>query len=244
MKNILAFDCSSNDLAIYLKKDNEEYFNIRKVGLRHSEKLLPLIDSLLKEAGLNPSDLDLVACAKGPGSFTGLRIAMATAKGIANAAEIPLVSVLTPDYLVANAPNEYISLPVIDAKKKRYYSRMYYEGKPLSDPLDIAPDDLAQLLSKKGKDNITVFITGPDAPMAFRELEEAKQRLQFSFKMILDPFYHASRIDALAKLALEQYHTVGADSETSGPLYIRRSEAEEAMNLDLAGKNSPLIFQD
>ncbi|MCK7577233.1 MAG: tRNA (adenosine(37)-N6)-threonylcarbamoyltransferase complex dimerization subunit type 1 TsaB [Chromatiales bacterium] len=70
-------------------------------GLRHAQRILPAVDLCLKEAGLAVGDLDLLACAAGPGSFTGLRIALATVKGLSSALGIPFVTVPTPDCLAA-----------------------------------------------------------------------------------------------------------------------------------------------
>ena len=97
--NVLALDTSTEILSIALVCDPPgadatrdrtkseplpgTYAVTRDVGLKHSRLLMPLIDRLLGDAGLRPSDLDLVACTRGPGSFTGLRIGMATAKGLA-----------------------------------------------------------------------------------------------------------------------------------------------------------------
>lgn len=229
MNNILAFDCSSNDLHLYLRKKDEEYFEIRNIGLKHSERLLPLIHSLMKEAELTPMDLDLIACAKGPGSFTGLRIAMATAKGISCATQKPLVSILTPDYLIAGVPSDILSIVLIDAKKKRYYGRIYKNGTPLSEPLDIAPMDLANKILTIAPDEKAILITGPDALKGKEELESAFKEMKQKIDLQVDPLFRASRIGFLAQMAVDQYNEKGSDSEGSGPFYIRRSEAEEAL---------------
>lgn len=248
MKRILAFDCSSNELALYLRNGDDEYTEIRNIGLKHSERLLPLIDALLKEAGLTPGDLELIACAKGPGSFTGLRIAMATAKGIASATGAPVVSVLTPDYRIVGAPESLLSAVLIDAKKQRYYGRLFFRGKPISEPLDIAPEGWAALFASQSRRlslETPVFITGPDAAQGAADIAAAAEASAAAVTLWVDPLYRSPRIDALAQLALKQYEQQGPDPENAGPLYIRRSEAEEAMNLTVSPQEKGgVIYQN
>ncbi len=83
--NILAFDTASSLLNIALSTDRGFFEINHSIGLTHSEHLLPSVDYLLKTAGSTASELDLIICTRGPGSFTGLRIGMATAKGMAAA---------------------------------------------------------------------------------------------------------------------------------------------------------------
>lgn len=97
--NILSIDTAAEILYVGVKTDKAFLENIRAMGLKHAETLIPLIRSMLKEIELSPGDLDLVVCSQGPGSFTGLRIGLATAKGISEGAGCPLVSIPTLDAL-------------------------------------------------------------------------------------------------------------------------------------------------
>ena len=229
MNNIIAFDCSSNRLQIYLQHGKDEYFNIREIGLRHSERLLPLIDSILKEANLKPSELDLIACTKGPGSFTGLRIGMATAKGISAATNVPIVSVGTLDYLFDDIKEECFIIPVIDAKKKRYYSRIFFNGKPVSKAMDISLDNLIEIINKEADENQKIIITGPDAKKAKEELSSIAKSKNIQLNIILDAHFEKSRIKNLAQLAILEFQKNGADAEGAGPVYLRKSDAEESL---------------
>ena len=80
---VLAFDCGSELLALAVKADARAFSCVCDSGEKQAESLLPLVESAMARCGLEPRELDLVVCARGPGSFTGLRIAMSTAKGIA-----------------------------------------------------------------------------------------------------------------------------------------------------------------
>lgn len=237
MKNILAFDCSSNTLSVYLKTAQGEMINSRDIGLRHSERLMVLIDQMLKEAGILASDLDLIACSEGPGSFTGLRIAMACAKGISLATKTPLVSIMTLDWLKEGSPQNCLVMPLIDAKKQRYYCGLYFHNESLIKPMDIAIEKIIPLLLQQAEQTgiKKVWITGPDCVEGFAKLQdtigtllnEEQKKAALQLEMEIDPLYQLSRIAFLAKLAEEKYQKEGADPTGKGPLYIRLSEAEE-----------------
>ena len=83
--NILAIDSAWDVLSAALAIGDETFFIEIDAGLRHSELLMECADTLCKTAGISPTDLKMVACMKGPGSFTGLRIGYSIAKGIAMA---------------------------------------------------------------------------------------------------------------------------------------------------------------
>ena len=127
--NILSIDTSGEILHLGLKSGETFLENTRDMGLKHAETLTPLIRSLMEEIDLSPKALDLVVCSQGPGSFTGLRIGLATAKGISEGAGCPLVSIPT---LVALAEPwrdfEGIVMPVIDAKKTAVLHPVFPEG--------------------------------------------------------------------------------------------------------------------
>ena len=127
--NCLALDTSAEALGICLKTDRDllNFSQIR--GYRHAATLVPWISRFCREAEFSPDKLDVVVVAMGPGSFTGLRIGMATAKGLAAGADCPLVGVPSLDVYgwgLRNAPG--LVLPVVDAKKNRLYAAFYKEG--------------------------------------------------------------------------------------------------------------------
>lgn len=236
MENFLAFDCSGQKLSVLLKTGEKKYINIREVGLHHSEKLMPLINSMCNEAGISSSMLELIACPKGPGSFTGLRIAMATAKGLSLALNIPLVCVATTSYLALKAPSDYIVIPFIDAKKNRYYASLFYDGRELTPPLDISIENLLpQILSHAKKENCNkIFLTSEDAKKALTEIQtklsqmETKQQEMYKdLEFILDLRYDYCGIESLLELAVKTYKKEGPTPLECSPLYLRKSEAEE-----------------
>ena len=107
----------------------------------HSEKLLPLVDDVLRRAGLRPADLDAIACGAGPGSFTGLRIGLATAKGLCTALGCPLHLVSSLAALAKDAGVVGPVLAVLDARRKEVFAGLYGPG--AKDEAVLAPADLA-----------------------------------------------------------------------------------------------------
>ena len=151
--NILAIDTSTAVLSIALKTETSYEERLIDGNFSHSEDLLPEIEKLLARASLDISELSLIVTAKGPGSFTGLRIGMASAKGIASALSIPVVSIPTLDaiyHAVSFYPGAVIS--VIDAKKRKFYLSAKKNGETIIQdrdgnavPLDFAwGNDTAQ----------------------------------------------------------------------------------------------------
>ena len=128
------------------------------LGPTHSEKLLPMLDWLLKEVGVEKNEIEGIAVSKGPGSFTALRVGISTAKGLAFSLGIPVVGVSSLEVLARNllyTPLYIYSL--IDAKKKEVYAALFrYSDTNLNritDDILISPDDICEMISER-----TIFI--------------------------------------------------------------------------------------
>ncbi|MDO4593813.1 MAG: tRNA (adenosine(37)-N6)-threonylcarbamoyltransferase complex dimerization subunit type 1 TsaB [Tissierellia bacterium] len=123
---ILAIDTSTMISTITICEDGEIIgdFNVNQQKT-HSESLVPMIESLLKLLGIKIDDIDLYVIAKGPGSFTGLRIGMTVIKTLAQVHNKPVVSVSTLKALALNVFSEKYTISLIDARGKRVYAAMY-----------------------------------------------------------------------------------------------------------------------
>ena len=125
---LLAIDTSTKFLSVAIANDGDILASVRDTGeMQHSSQLVPSIDRTLKKCNLKLKDVDAIALSIGPGSFTGLRIGVATCKGINLALGIPIVSVPTLDAIAYNfiKGNEKILCPLIDAKKQKLYTCFY-----------------------------------------------------------------------------------------------------------------------
>lgn len=116
--NVLAFDTSSDVLTIAIESDKKFYNLTYTIGRTFSEKLVAQLKSSLESIDLTFKDLDLIVCSKGPGSFTGLRVGMAAAKGIAVASIKPFVSLSSMEiYQYPLSKTDQVVLSVLDGKK-------------------------------------------------------------------------------------------------------------------------------
>ena len=130
---LLAFDTSTPTARVALISADGECLVLRaKTAARHSANLLGLVDEVLRESGLAVAGLGAIACVAGPGSFTGLRVGLAVAKGLALPSARPLILVSSLDALAcdleAAAPEARWLLPCLDAGKGQIYARLYDAG--------------------------------------------------------------------------------------------------------------------
>lgn len=130
------------------------------IGMRQSEKLIPAIEYVLEQVDLEASQLDFIALSGGPGSFTGLRLGFAAAKGLQLSTGCPVYSIPT---LQAQAepysswPGKVIS--AIDAKKDRFYVQFFFQGKEISQSQDIGIAEIAQQIKPEDQ----ILVVGPDS---------------------------------------------------------------------------------
>ncbi len=129
---ILALDSSNQALAVALLEDDrlvaDFTLNVKK---NHSISLMPAIDFLVAQAGWQPKDLERVVVAQGPGSYTGLRVAVATAKTLAYTLKIDLVGVSSLYALAAETTTSGLVVPLINARRNNVYAGFYENGKAI-----------------------------------------------------------------------------------------------------------------
>lgn len=228
--NVLACDTSGEVMRIFLAIGDEKapltQFGSRLLDIdgMHSEHLIVELQGLLSTFSLQFKDMDLLVCTAGPGSFTGLRIAMSALKGISLAGGIPLVSIPTMDVLARTVgffPGAIV--PVIDARKHRYYSTVFVDGVRQCPDLDCGGDEIARLI----EGNAMTLLTGPDAA-AF-----ASQIKGYSGRLVVDRIRWRDTGPALVELGLAKYKEKGADDIGCGPTYVRKSDAEVALQMKM-----------
>ena len=181
------------------------------VKKNHSNIVMPIIDNLFKISDLNINDIDKIAVAIGPGSFTGVRIALGIAKGLAMALNKPLIAVNELDILEAIAGgNENETIPLIDARKERVYYK--YQGNYID-------DYLINLISNFDKNKKYVFVG--DGAINYTNI--LKDNL--GENAIVLPMYNSfPRASVLCELALNKEE---ANIYTLEPEYISKSRAEK-----------------
>ncbi len=181
------------------------------VKKNHSNIVMPIIDNLFKISDLKINDIDKIAVAIGPGSFTGVRIALGIAKGLAMALNKPLIAVNELDILEAIASgNENEVIPLIDARKERVYYK--YQEKYVD-------DYLINLISNFDKNKKYIFVG--DGAINYKNI--LKDNL--GDNAIVLPMYNAfPRASILCELALNKEE---ANIYTLEPEYISKSRAEK-----------------
>ena len=158
---ILAVDTSTN-VASCAIMDDEKLLGefIVNDNITHSQKLLPLISDTLNRCKIDISDIDVFAVANGPGSFTGLRIGVATINGLAQATEKPVVGVSSLQALAQNiVVSEKLIVPLIDARRDRAFTAIYDtqdDFNVILEPDVLEVDELLKILDQK-QENI-IFI--------------------------------------------------------------------------------------
>lgn len=201
-----------------------------QAGLTHSEQLVPHIELLLDQAQVDTSDLTGIVVAIGPGSFTGLRIGMGTAKAMAYALQIPLYGSMTMDGMAYNVPytDRLISV-LIDAQKKNVYEARYrWKGNQLvriQDPMVKAAADLVQELEDQGQ--ATLFL-GDGIKRVQKLVADRTSSVEgVPLFTIAPPTVAIPRAGAML-LAARDFNggLRPSDPMTMIPYYIRRSEAE------------------
>jgi tRNA threonylcarbamoyladenosine biosynthesis protein TsaB len=193
----------------------------------HSEKLMLELHHILSSAGLKLKDIDAIAVATGPGSFTGLRIGLSTAKGLSYTTGLPLVAVPTLEAFAWSMPySPHPVCPMLDARKKEVYAGVFIHKKDdmkrLIPETSIKPKQLALSLKDKKK----VLFAGEGAVIYMKELKEILgDKAVFVPPHLMSPSAASVAYLGLRKALKAEF----SDPATVCPLYIRKSEAELKM---------------
>lgn len=222
---ILSIDTSSNLCSVSLLEDNQTIKELMIDNNKtHSQNLMPLIQNLFVEANTGLPDIDLIACNKGPGSFTGIRIGIATAKAIAEVAKIPVIGISSLDCLAYNVPNATgVICSIIDANNNQVYCAIFDKNYNLIE--QYIADDISNIKSiLKNYNDITFVGTGSV------NYKDTILKFFSNAKFSTNNNQHSSNV---GKCAFEKYkngYTENAD--TILPMYLRKSQAERMKELN------------
>lgn len=204
--------------------------------LTHSEKILPMIDEILKNSGYTIDDVELIAVSKGPGSFTGVRIGIATAKGLAFAKNVPIVGVSALEALAegfkllsdADLENAIIS-PSMDARRNELYNALFsYDGRSLTRITDDRPISCEELEEELKGQRKKLFINGDGAEKLFSYLNT---RTTDIVPIIAPELILKQNAVSVGKLAYRKFlNGEYEDVNKIAPLYLRTSQAERVNN--------------
>ena len=218
---ILAFESTAKAASAALVRDGKLVSQYSQCsGLTHSRTLLPMGEDMLKNAELSLQDVDLIAVAHGPGSFTGVRIGVSMVKGLAWAADKPCVGVSTLEAMAWHGlAAGGLVCPVMDARRSQVYNALFRieDGQPrrLTEDRPIALEELAEELRAY---NESVFLIGDGAELSFRALAEK------GIPCVLAP--ENLRMQSAWGVAMAAQDKTPGTADTLLPVYLRLSQAE------------------
>ena len=223
---ILGIDTSSMAASVAVIEDNKlicEYtINTKKT---HSQKLMPMIENMLGLSDLNVREIDAIAVCEGPGSFTGLRIGMATAKAIAHVNDIPVIGVNSLEALAANmnlCDKKICS--ILDAQRNQDYTGRYqYEGTKLVEIKEIGIQQIDELLEELAQSGEQWILVGE---AVYKYEDKIREISNIEIPAASNNVTKAGSLCSVAKVKFDEGKDI-FDCYTVNPLYIRKSQAEE-----------------
>lgn len=223
---ILGIDSSSKiaSAAVFDSENNKILSEVNSgSSLSHSENLLPMIDYALKTAGACAGDINLFAVANGPGSFTGIRIGVATVKGLAFGGSDNCIGVSSLQALAYNftgSTQDILILPVIDARRRQVYNAVFTADlEYITRERTITVDELECELNLEYAGKSVIF-TGDGAELCYNEIK-------FAGKIKAPDILTRPSAGALCAAALREYKQNGAiGANKLAPAYLIKTQAE------------------
>lgn len=223
---ILSIDSSSVTASVAITENgmilSEKFINN---GLTHSQTLMPMVEEAIKESGISVKEIDLFAITNGPGSFTGVRIGISCAKGMADALNKKCVAVSTLEAIAEPLKNQdVIACAVMDARCNQVYTAIFNKGNRLCEDKAVLIDELGEEL--KQYDKKIVFI-GDGSVLCYEKLCGIIQNCEVADEKIR--FVHGSSISFIAEEKIKN----GEEPISSAnlvPFYLRLPQAERELN--------------
>lgn len=220
--NILAFDTYGKTCTVAVGTDQQIIEKFSDNGLTHSVNLMPMIDAALQEAAIAPTDLNYIAVVGGPGSFTGVRIGISCAKGLAHGLQIPCILLDTLDVLTAlTAPERTLICPILDARAKQVYAKAVLASaagvKEVISPAALLLDDFIESISEYPR----ILFCGDAVPIHREYIQSKLAQAMFSD-------VYCPRADVLIHKA-KQYLDKAVHYYDLSPIYLRAPQAERML---------------
>ena len=215
---ILAIDTSSSVCSVAIL-ENDKLIDKNELddGRTHSENLMPLLDELLKRNSIEIKDIELIACSVGPGSFTGIRIGVATIKPIAEVLNVKVASIMSLEALARNVENKETIVSLIDARNNQVYCGIF--DKEYNKKEEYIADDINEVIKVLEKyENIT--FVGNGAILHKELLTNTLKNVEFSEN-------NKQTAENVGKMGYKKYLENNlCSADTIMPVYLRKSQAE------------------
>lgn len=217
---ILSIDTSSPICAVAILEDNKLIKEIsQNSGLTHSEKLMPIINQILLDTNLKLKDIDLLVCDIGPGSFTGIRIGVATVKAFTDSLNIPCVGISSLEALSYNVSNANYICSLIDAKNDNAYCGVF--DNKHTKIFDFSANHIDVIMDKLKSIPSPITFVGDGAVSYKEKISSILSTADFASDNNLSAFN-------LGLAGLNYYNTNGATNNIL-PLYLRAPKAEQLL---------------
>ena len=221
---ILAIETSSSVCSVAILEDNSL---IKEITIddenTHSVKLMPIIDDIFKQTNLKLEDIDLFCCDKGPGSFTGIRIGIATTKAFVDALNKDAIGISSLEALAYNVKEEALIYSLIDAKNKNVYAGVFkHKGEEYIQINELIADNINNILdlAKSNKENI-IFV-GDGAVNYKNEIIK-----EIGNSRILD---NKLKAEYIGLAGFNKYKKNNTNEKNSlSPLYLKKTSAERML---------------
>lgn len=240
---ILAVDTSSKNCSVAILEVNNDNFNVlicenSDDEKTHSQKLMPIIDDIFKRTSLSLDDINLLACCVGPGSFTGIRIGIASIKAFADVKNIPTVGVTSLESLSYNINDASYVASLLDCKNKNIYGGLFYKmkhnyailGENIASDINSTLDRFISTLSSVQASDVT-FIG--DGSILYKDLITSKFAKNQALQNCILNFSNDNVQSAISLGKCAYYKFLQGkfgDSNNLSPLYLRKSQAERALS--------------
>lgn len=221
---ILGIDTSSSYLSLALCQADGQFISTHQLqAQRHGETILPEIERLFKQSGHTCQTCRGVAVGLGPGSFTGVRIGVATALGLAQALNQPIVGLSS---FVTVAANQTLPLVLVmgDARREKVYAGLYRQSS--EGVISLMPESLLSLDELMTRlPNELLYISGPDSAQFFDEIKNRRPLVK-----LVEQQHRYPKATSLIKLAIKPLADGGMTLDQIKPIYLRKTQAEEMLN--------------
>lgn len=231
---ILSIDTSSRICSVAVLEDNNVIIekNIDD-SLTHSQKLMPMIDNILNELNMKLTDFDLFSCSVGPGSFTGVRIGVSTVKAFCDVTNVPVTSVSSLEGLAYNTlssnieSNSTIVCSLIDAKNDNVYCGIFKnESDEFVQLEDLCAKNINEVLNLLDKYSSSSILFVGDGAVCHESLILGK----FRNSLFVEDELNKQTSVSIGIAGFNKYNKgIYGDSNSLSPLYLRKSQAERAL---------------
>lgn len=232
--NILALDSTAEVSTVAVCKGEKLLSEITiNTGNTHSQTLLPAVEQALKMSELTVNDIDVFACSTGPGSFTGVRIGVATVKGIAYGKNKPCISVSTLEALAYNLSGfDGVICPVMNARRSQVYNALFEcKGGMLVRICADRAVSISELDDELSQNKSPIYLCGDGYDITQKGFVQTKAYL-------VPVRYRYQSAYSVAQIALEKFeHNEYLTDVELAPIYLRPSQAERERQAKLEGNN-------